>query len=377
MKKYRYWKSWYILPLLLILSLAVAACGADDNSTPTPPMDQTGILPGSTQATPLVDSTVDVGVLDMTATAEMDSMPTLDAMATETPMPQVIEPATVMTTGTPDAMHEDRVALVRSADIIGLNIINAADDVIARIEDVLFDDEGEIHYVVLNIMHDTAQADVAQGYPYYGIEWDDFNISYGDDFTETGTQRGTGAQPSSQTRTQTGFQIGVLLYQEDTINLNNAVGIQDEWLEADHIFYRTSIDNNVDIDNDADMQPHMLDGLYRLSAFTQFRLFNPNLVNPSMDDLGVVEDMIVNVDEGKVQYVVAEVGGWLGIGRTTVIIPWERVGYDEVEEYFVIDATEEELENAPMLELDSLDDWGMDSNWERDIDAYWGSVSRR
>jgi sporulation protein YlmC with PRC-barrel domain len=265
-------------------------------------------------------------------------------------------------------MPHDRVALVRSADVVGVNIINSADEVIGRVEDVLFDETGNIHYVILSVYNDVGETPV-DDYAYYGVEWDAFAISRGEDFTETGTQTGTGAQPGAQTGTQTGFETGVLLYQEDTIDLTGAMGLDDTLLDSDDIFYSATADDDVDT--------RLLDGLFRLSTFANFRLFNPDLVNPETDeDLGVVEDMLVNVDEGIVQYAIAQIGGWLGIGQTAVIIPWERIAYNMDEEQFLINATEEELENAPALELDRLEEWQIDPEWERETESYWGTGIR-
>jgi sporulation protein YlmC with PRC-barrel domain len=362
MKDFKLWEHSYILPLLLVLTIAIAACGPEADEPPAPD-DEIGVLPEDplppveVDPTVVVEPTVDVAdvnptvVMDPTVDVEdVDLTPTVDVMETETPLPEVTEPADVIT-GTPEAMPRDeRVALVRSDDLVGANIINRADEVIARVEDVLFDEDGNIQYVILSVEDDTGQT-TAQDYPYYAIEWDDFAISLADDV--------------AQTNPQTGFEAGELLYEDDTIDLTAAVGIEDEVLEADDIFYTA----------DADVDTHMLDGLFRLSAFANFRLISPDLVNPESDeDLGVVADMLVNMDEGVVQYTVAEIGGWLGIGRTAVIIPWERLTYDEDEEQFLIEATEEELENAPALDVDELDDWEIDPDWEREVEEYWTAL---
>lgn len=158
------------------------------------------------------------------------------------------------------------------------------------------------------------------------------------------------------------------MYEGDTIDLEGALGLDDAMLETEDLFYQTA--------EDAGTDTQMLDGLYQLSAFANFSLFDYNLVNPDTDDdLGEIEDLLVNVDENRVSYAVADVGGFLGIAETAVAIPWERVAFDEVEEHFTINADEEDLTNAPSIDMSEIENWQIDTAWEQELDAYWNDIS--
>src|SRR5690606_28651863 len=174
-------------------------------------------------------------------------------------------------------------------------------------EEILFDANGDIQYAILSVDEMTDE------FPYYAVAWNTLALSLNQDEDE--------ATPDT------------FMYEGDAIDLEGALGLDDAMLETDDLFYQTA--------EDAGTDTTMLDGLYQLSAFADFSLFDYDLVNPDTDDdLGEIEDILVNVNENRISYAVADVGGFLGIAETAVAIPWDRVAFDETEENFTIDADE-------------------------------------
>lgn len=107
-------------------------------------------------------------------------------------------------------------------------------------------------------------------------------------------------------------------------------------------------------------------GLLRASVYEDF-----NLQNTEGENIADVDDLIVNQTEGRITYAVADVGGFLDIGDRTIAIPFELMAYNIDDETFLLDATEEELENAPTIDMGI---WApVTPEWDADYVDYWSN----
>ena len=61
---------------------------------------------------------------------------------------------------------------------------------------------------------------------------------------------------------------------------------------------------------------------------------------------------------GNVAYAVLCFGGFLGMGRKHLPIPWTRLKYDLAQQAYLVDISDEELSHAPDCEADEDFDWG-------------------
>jgi hypothetical protein len=79
-------------------------------------------------------------------------------------------------------------------------------------------------------------------------------------------------------------------------------------------------------------------------------LLDAVVMNPADEEIGDVNDMIVT-KEGQVEGVVIGVGGFLGVGEKNVAIELSRLQIsqdsDDGDLHFTLDATQDELSNAP------------------------------
>ena len=93
--------------------------------------------------------------------------------------------------------------------------------------------------------------------------------------------------------------------------------------------------------------------------------------NDTGEDLGKIEDIMIDVDTGRIAYAVLSFGGFLGIGDKYFAIPWEslRVSMDGNE--FILDVPKEKLENAPGFDKDN---WptSPDREFVSNIYSYYG-----
>src|ERR1051325_12069608 len=63
------------------------------------------------------------------------------------------------------------------------------------------------------------------------------------------------------------------------------------------------------------------------------------VVNREGDDLGSIQDIMIDVQRGSVAYAVMSCGGILGIGDKLFAVPWNALTLDADRKCFVLDAT--------------------------------------
>ncbi|MEM8559349.1 MAG: PRC-barrel domain-containing protein [Bacteroidota bacterium] len=71
------------------------------------------------------------------------------------------------------------------------------------------------------------------------------------------------------------------------------------------------------------------------------------VVNPQGTSLGDIKDLMVDPQTGRVLYAVLDFGGFLGIGNKLFAVPLQAFDVDTDRERFVLNVTQERLENAP------------------------------
>lgn len=93
------------------------------------------------------------------------------------------------------------------------------------------------------------------------------------------------------------------------------------------------------------------------------------------DDVGEVADLIVDVPNGRVAYALVSRGGVLGVGATTVAIPWRSLDWDSQQRRLVLPMTEQQLDDAPEFDPGN---WSLlgDENWRSRMGRYWGTDDR-
>lgn len=85
---------------------------------------------------------------------------------------------------------------------------------------------------------------------------------------------------------------------------------------------------------------------------TAASLMGNKVYNNLNEDLGDVKDIMLNVKDGKVDYVVIEFGGFLGIGEKYFAVPYRALALDTKRHAFILGQKREVLENAPGFDKD-------------------------
>ncbi len=85
--------------------------------------------------------------------------------------------------------------------------------------------------------------------------------------------------------------------------------------------------------------------------------------------MGKIEDIMLDITTGKIDYVIVEFGGFLGIGIKYFAIPFNMLEVDPAKKIFVFKGQKELLEKAPGFDLSH---WP-DTNFHKEED-YWHFV---
>lgn len=80
-------------------------------------------------------------------------------------------------------------------------------------------------------------------------------------------------------------------------------------------------------------------------------------VHNAMDeDLGKIEDLMIDLSSGRVAYAVLSFGGFLGMGNKLFAVPFRAMKVDTEKHAFVLDVPKDRLKDAPGFDKDNWPD---------------------
>lgn len=86
--------------------------------------------------------------------------------------------------------------------------------------------------------------------------------------------------------------------------------------------------------------------------------------NRKNEDLGKIEDIMLDVGDSRIAYAVLSFGGFMGMGDKYFAIPWESLELDTANKCMILNVDKAVLENAPGFDKD---------NWPNFADRTWGA----
>jgi len=98
-----------------------------------------------------------------------------------------------------------------------------------------------------------------------------------------------------------------------------------------------------------------------LSAST---IIGDKVVNTQGENLGKIEEIMLDAQDDRIAYAVLSFGGFLGVGEKLFAVPWNALELDAENKRFVLDQSKEKLENAPGFDK---------NNWPNFADRSFGS----
>jgi len=98
------------------------------------------------------------------------------------------------------------------------------------------------------------------------------------------------------------------------------------------------------------MTTHTTTGAATLLAASEIK--GSTVRNRQREEIGEIDEVLIDPDLARVRFAVLSVGGFLGLGSTRVAVPWSafEISRQGGRVTYVLDATRERLEKAPRVE---------------------------
>jgi sporulation protein YlmC with PRC-barrel domain len=100
-------------------------------------------------------------------------------------------------------------------------------------------------------------------------------------------------------------------------------------------------------------------------------LLGNDVYNSADENLGSIKEFMIEMGTGKISYAVLSYGGFLGVGDRLFAVPWEALTLDTANKRFMLNATKEQLKNAPGFDKDHWPSMA-DSTWASGIHKFYG-----
>jgi sporulation protein YlmC with PRC-barrel domain len=107
-----------------------------------------------------------------------------------------------------------------------------------------------------------------------------------------------------------------------------------------------------------------------MSAYKASEFIGYKVQNPAGEDLGEIEDLIVDTGSSQVKYAVLSFGGFLDIGDKLFAIPLDAIQFNQEEKAFILDVDQEKLEQAPGFERENWPDTA-NPDWDMGYSDFW------
>jgi sporulation protein YlmC with PRC-barrel domain len=97
---------------------------------------------------------------------------------------------------------------------------------------------------------------------------------------------------------------------------------------------------------------------------------NHKVQNTAGEDLGKIEDLVLDESSGHILYAVLSFGGFLGMGNRLAAIPWHRLHLQGDHRGFLLNIDNETLENAPSFDREHWPDMSL-PEWRARVETYF------
>jgi len=152
--------------------------------------------------------------------------------------------------------------------------------------------------------------------------------------------------------------------------VGNVFFVSDSYSTKHNMFMRTT-EKSFEADNQTGLNHegrHANEPLERLTATS---IIGDRVVNPEGEDLGKIDNLMVNLHSGVVEYAVLQFGAFMGIGGKLFAIPFDELRVDREREVMVLNRDKAYLKECPGFDQSHWPKTN-DHTYFGNVDAYWG-----
>lgn len=133
----------------------------------------------------------------------------------------------------------------------------------------------------------------------------------------------------------------------------------------------STYDKSYEVDNRTGTNQEGPDANRPLERLTATSIIGDKVENLQGEDLGTIDNLMINLHTGRVEYAVLEFGSVLGIGGKLFAIPFKEMRVASGRHVFIVDRDKDYLRMSPGFDKDH---WPAtnDHSYYGDVDSYWG-----
>ena len=99
-------------------------------------------------------------------------------------------------------------------------------------------------------------------------------------------------------------------------------------------------------------------------------ILGAKIVNAQGEDLGEIEDLVIDTRDNRVAYAIVSFGGFLGMADKHFAIPWKAISFDARDKVAILNIDKDRLTNAPGFDKDKWPDM-TDTMWHRLVQNHY------
>ena len=104
-----------------------------------------------------------------------------------------------------------------------------------------------------------------------------------------------------------------------------------------------TFETSIEVDNRTGINQEGPDANRPLERLTATSIIGDKVENPQGEDLGTIDNLMINVHTGRIEYAVLEYGSFLGIGGKLFAIPFEELRVSPGRHVFILNRDKEYL----------------------------------
>jgi peptidoglycan hydrolase-like protein with peptidoglycan-binding domain len=116
------------------------------------------------------------------------------------------------------------------------------------------------------------------------------------------------------------------------------------------------------------------DGALAANTMRVSKLEGMKVQNSAGEDLGRIEDLVIDMNNARVHYAVLSFGGTMGLGDKLFAYPMRTLALGRTGNYLQLDVPKERLAKAPGFDSGRAPDWSARNRYREDVDRYFGDV---
>lgn len=109
-----------------------------------------------------------------------------------------------------------------------------------------------------------------------------------------------------------------------------------------------------------------------VERLTATSIIGDGIVNPQGEDLGKIDNLMIDLQRGTIQYVVVEFGSVLGLGGKLFAIPFAELKLNPERRVFILNRDKEYLKQSPGFDKTHWPDTN-DHSYFDNVNLYYGS----